>query len=272
MTFAAIETSAESGQPIELYEFRVGTDFYRLTSNDVDVTYLASVYTAIQIVRGKITSTADSRQDKLDVELPANHPLVTQFILYPPGKNTTLTLRKYHRSDPDLQVVTIYRGAIQGVDFVDGGRKAQLRVTPATSALSRQVPRFTYQNLCNHMLYDTRCKILELDARFSKMLPVTAAVGNVITVTGAGAFGFTDFFEGGFVAFSGDYRMVVRQATDDLELLLPFSVSPVGQTVRCQAGCKGRISTDCLTKFDNVPNFGGYPYVPKKNPFTTGLD
>jgi len=53
---------------------------------------------------------------------------------------------------------------------------------------------------------------------------------------------------------------------------LPFSTSPMGQTVKCNKGCKHRVTADCLNRFANTANYGGFPYVPKKNPFQTGLD
>ena len=96
-----------------------------------------------------------------------------------------------------------------------------------------------------------------------------------MTVTGAGGFAQPDFFLSGFLEFEDDFRSVVEQGgvgNEDLTLLVPFVNNPVGQQIRCLAGCLLRLSVDCEAKFANVINFGGWPYVPTKNPFETGID
>lgn len=273
MTFAAFETSQENAQPIELYEFRLGSEVFRFTSNEKDVTIAANVYEAVAIQRGKISATSDKDldQDQLTVEMPSDVAFVQKFIVVAPGKNATLLLRRYHRNDPDLQLITLFEGAIHLAGFNDESRRAVLQIVAPTAAFGRTIPRHTYQGNCNHMLYDVRCKIDENSPASQKFLPVTAVSGSTITCTGAGSFGLSDFFVSGFVESGGDFRAVIDQSGDVLTLLVPFQVSPLNQTVRCQAGCKGRLVTDCQNKFNNVINYGGFPFVPLKNPFL-GLD
>ncbi|MBK7804300.1 MAG: phage BR0599 family protein [Chloracidobacterium sp.] len=52
MTYAAYETSASDGQPLELYEFLDGATAYRYTSADGDVSYGGNTYAAVPIARG----------------------------------------------------------------------------------------------------------------------------------------------------------------------------------------------------------------------------
>ena len=274
MTFAAFETAQETGRPVELYEFLMGGEFFRFTSDQNDYTAAGNTFIRENVSRSQLRVLPGGGQrdgEKLEVVLPAENGLVKKFVLVVPGKKPLMTLYRVHRNDPDQQLVTLFKGQVQSVSFTQNGRQATMQIAPLTVANSRPMPRHTYQNLCNHMLYDARCKILETDVTFRKFLPVTAASGSTITATGAGAFG-SDFFLAGFVEFQADFRLIVGQATDVLTLNLPFGVSPVGQTLRFQAGCKHRLVTDCQTKFNNVVNFGGFPFVPTKNPFETGLD
>jgi uncharacterized phage protein (TIGR02218 family) len=275
MTFDAQETGLESGEPIELFEFRLGVLEFNYTSNENDVALLSRTWVAIPISRGRIIQAVDEQQgDKLDLELPSNNEFIAKFIQIVPGQRATFTLRRYHRNDAGSEAVTLFKGVLQNVNFTDNGRRAKVQALPLTRAKSRPLPRMTYQNLCNHMLYDSRCKIDKDNASFKKSLTVSAVSGNVLTVTGAGAFG-ADFFEGGYIEFNDDFRQVVEQGgtgNNDLTLRFPFENSPVGEVVICRAGCKHRLITDCQTKFSNVVNFGGFPYVPTKNPFETGLD
>jgi uncharacterized phage protein (TIGR02218 family) len=271
MTFAAYETSAESGQPIELYEFLFGSTYYRYTSNSIDVVIAGATFTATPISRNNLMASKDDKQgDRLQVTVPGNNLLIQNYTNIVPGKRTTLTLYQMHRNDPALETIIAFKGQVQSVKFNDNYSSAQMEILPITAAQVRLIPRETYQNLCNHMLYDGRCQVPELSATWRKTLTVLTVVNTVLTVPGAGACG-SDFFVGGYVLFQGDYRLVAAQDTDDLTLLVPFSVSPVGQIVIVQAGCKHRLIADCQTKFSNVANFGGFPFVPLKNPFNTGI-
>ena len=74
-----------------------------------------------------------------------------------------------------------------------------------------------------------------------------------------------------------DHRLILAQDGDDVTLLLPFAENIVGSTIVLLAGCDHSITT-CDTKFStpldplsNVRNFGGFPFVPTKNPHETGL-
>lgn len=46
-----------------------------------------------------------------------------------------------------------------------------------------------------------------------------------------------------------------------LYLPMPFAIA-VSDTFTAVAGCRKRLSADCVTKFDNAENFRGFPFVP----------
>lgn len=280
MVFNTIETSTESGQPIELYEFTIGTTTTRLTSseNDVLLTSTSKTYTATNLQRsGLATETNSSTSNRLTVTMPAEHDFVVQFRTIPPGQRAFLTIQRLHRDDlgGSEDRITIFKGTIRNISYTNNCREAVLYLLPLTSAFSRHIPRRTYQSLCPHMLYSPSpaCTLSKDDPLFRYFGTVSAVNGDVITVTGAGSFsGLADFFEAGYVEFNNDHRDIEAQSGDDLTLIVPFLISPLGSTVICRAGCKHRHITDCKNKFSNQFNYGGFPYVPKKNPFETGLD
>lgn len=275
MTFAAYETATETGQPIELYEFRIGAESFFYTNNQVSVTVASLTYAPLPIARDKLTKTAESNQKEgLTVELPGDNPFVRKYVSIAPGKRATMTLKKLHRPDVAVETVVQYKGVVQSVTFTENCDKATLMISPLTAAKSRPIPRLTYQSLCGHMLYDARCKILETDPDFEKFLLVEAVTdgGRVLQLDDADTFGFADFFVNGFVEYQDDFRLITAQSGELCTLLLPFGTSPISQVVRVLAGCKHRISEDCFTRYDNVVNFGGFPFVPTKNIFVTGLD
>lgn len=276
MSFEPYETSVEEGQPIELYTFVMGATTYRYTSNEVDVVHgTLGTFTAIPISRGSIEANKAKDGDKIEIKIPASYPVAQNFVNSIPGKPILMALRRMHRPDPAEQTVVFFNGIVRQARFEANRTVAILLVNSLMSAENRQVPRLTFQGLCNHMLYDARCQIDENDPAWKHTLPVSAVSGRQLTVDGAGAVasgaGLPDFFEGGFIAFDSDYRLILTQSGDLLTLQTPFALSPLGQNVIVNAGCKHRIIQDCRDKFNNVDNYGGFPYVPLKNPFTTGI-
>ena len=274
MTFDAQETSVESGQPIELYWFTLDSENFRYTSNQEDVTVDSFEYDAIPISRGEILMVPnDPSSERLSVTLPADDPFVQNFVTVAPSVPAVLTISRIHRNDGAEEVVTIFQGTVLNVSFTRENREAVAQVVPKTHAATRTIPRFNFSGQCNHVLYDARCKILIDDPTYRHEGEVTAVNGNVITVDGAAAFNvLTDFFVAGIARFGDETRMITAQSGDDLTLVLPFATSPLGQDIFVNAGCKQRFQTDCISKFNNRENFGGFPHVPTKNPFETGIE
>lgn len=281
MTYSVIEASVEGGQPIELYKFVLGTEEFLRTSseNDVVVPTLAETYTAIPVERRSLVNEVlNPSSGRLEVSLPAADDFVQRFINVAPGTKPTLTIFRMHRADlgGSDDKVTFFKGTVRSVSFKDSGRTALLQALPLTAGYARPLPRQTFQGLCNHYLYDARCTLDRDSVLFKHSGTVTSVSGAVITVTGAGAFSvLSDFFEAGYAEFDNgtqtDQRLIVSQSGNDLTLITPFHDDVTGQIVVVRAGCKHRLVTDCKDKFSNELNFGGFPYVPKQNPFE-GID
>jgi len=267
MTYDSYETSIEAGEPVELYEFSVGGLTFRFTSSENPLTLSGYEYAPDAIERNEIVNTTDEKQDRIEVRMPATNDFAARYMLLPPGNQATLTIRRIHRGD--AEAIVYFKGVVHAVTFVENGTKALAAVLAITSARDREVPRHTYQCLCNHTLFDAGCGINE--ATYTHALTCTAASGETITLAGAGALG-ADYFVAGFLEYGGEYRTVIAQAGNVLTILVPFTTTPIGFSVSARAGCRLRLTTDCRDKFANAINFGGFPYVPTKNPFATGLD
>ena len=270
-SFDTLERSIESSEPIEVYEFLLGTTPFRFTTSEDEITFDSNDYTPESISRNSIAQGKDERQRLLQVTMPLTNSYASKYIGIPPGERASLTVTRLQRNEvpafdnPRL----MFDGFVQSVRFPDN-RSAILGVQSLEAATSQIMPRFTFQGLCNHFLYDSQCAVDPLGFRISGAL-VTGVSGKVITVTGAAASGLD--FTGGFVTPNGvsDFRMVTSQSGDDLTLLLPFSVNVLSLTVDVFAGCNREIDGDCLNVFDNVAEFGGFAFIPLKNPFETGI-
>ena len=274
MTYDAQETSAEAGQPVELYEFRLDTEIFRFTSHQVAYTIPVQVEFAPEnITRGElITGVGAEEQENLTVTLPTANDFISRYVQIAPGKPGQLKILRTHVTDLAQETRTIFEGTIKNVTFSQDGLTANVVLTALMAASARGTPRFTYATQCNHILYDAGCKINFNNVNFLHAGLVTGVSGNVITVTGAAAKNvLTDFFQAGLMSFDGESRTIQIQSGDDLTITAPFATSPLGSVVEVRAGCQQRFQDDCVSKFSNGDNFGGFPYVPQKNPFE-GLD
>lgn len=281
MSYDSFESSVEASRPVELYRIVQGGSTWEFTNADRELVVAALTYSPESVERAPIEQGPEDDKAILNVTIRSDHPFALRFAPSTPGSLAFLTIQRYQFGDGGTpEVITIYEGKVTSVSFEEDEMVAVLAIIPEQAAASRPIPRFTYQNLCNHVLYDTGCKVDETDSRFRLTANVTAfdPATNTATVPGAGAFG-ADWWVGGFMEISGgdDVRMILDQTGDDLQLLLPFPTPIVGSSVTILAGCDHTIDT-CDSKFDtpedtlsNVINYGGFAFVPIKNPYQ-GLD
>jgi hypothetical protein len=94
--------------------------------------------------------------------------------------------------------------------------------------------------------------------------------GRNITVTGISNL-TGDYWEAGYVHFNNERRLINRQTgTGNFKLNIQFRDTPLNQTVRVLPGCKLRRVLDCHQKFNNVLRYGGFSWVPLRNPHDGG--
>jgi uncharacterized phage protein (TIGR02218 family) len=75
------------------------------------------------------------------------------------------------------------------------------------------------------------------------------------------------YFVGGMLATTAGARMIVGHAGIDLTLVAPMVGLTAGDAVQLYAGCDHTMA-HCKDRFGNLDNFGGFPFIPVKNPFT----
>lgn len=270
-SFATLEPSLESSQPLEVFSLALLSEVFRYTSSESVVTVAGNDYEPEAIKRSAIVRGPEKRTQPITISLPADNAFVARFKAQAPGQRTSVTVIRLQRNEVptfNTQVLS-FKGFLQSVRFVDGARKAELSVKSIEVAASRTMPRITFQGPCNHQLYDNQCGAVPI----TLVGLCTAVSGKTITVAGASSMP-NGFWNGGFAKPTGvnDPRLIVGHSGNVLTLLQPFNQSPLNANVDIFAGCNHLVDGDCLTRHNRVGEFGGFPYVPKKNPFATGLD
>lgn len=268
MTYNAKEISEFGGAPVELYEFMKGTDYYRFTSADEDIAVNLPPNVTFEravIKRASFEKKSDMGKASLRIEVPHDNAVAKLFRIFVPSDTIILTIYRKHRND--TEVITFWKGFVRSVSWA--GPMAMMECDPIIVLLETVGVRFQYQALCNHMLFSSSCGVSQ--AAFSHAGIISAIAANVITSSVIGTYP-AGYFDGGQILLaSGDRRMITATSGNDVTLLLPFEGLALGQAITAIAGCD-RNHTTCLSKFSNLDNFGGFPSIPYKNPFSVGLE
>jgi uncharacterized phage protein (TIGR02218 family) len=166
----------------------------------------------------------------------------------------------------------------QGVTIVAGNLGEVTRSGLAFSAEFRSIANrlnqkigTTCERYCSARLGDALCKV-DLGAAAYKAVATAGTSGIIseIAMTGLEAFA-ADWFTFGTLIFTAggnqglrlDIKAHLRTSGVDLIQLwmpTPFAVA-MGDTATILAGCRKTFTT-CRTKFANVTNFRGFPYIP----------
>lgn len=264
MTFLTRERSIESGQPVELYEFTFGPDTWRYNDSIDEVVYGPNTYYPRPIQRNDPIIDGDNMAGaELQIELPTTDPVARKFIAIPEAYVMTLRLLRMHRGVHEVWV--LWHGRVTGASFKNQGRLCQLQSFPMETLLNRQIPRWRYQTMCNHVLYDKNCKIDP--ATWSRSRLITEQTGRIIKTVSIGEASL--WARGGKLVIGNDPRTIINHQEDSgdsvLTLMAGYGYNVVGRTGVVYAGCDRTVDT-CRTKFANVVNYLGFNFVPSKNP------
>lgn len=269
--FTTLESSVEDSRPIELYEFSLGTEFFRFTSAEDVLNIGGDVYQPLAIARGGITQGNDPGNRTLTITIPAITSIAQKYIIVPPGEKAGLNVFRFQRDETpafDTQVL-LFKGRVHSVTFSNDGHSADFIIKSIESAMLTNIPRFTFASMCPLVLYSSACGAIA--SNFDHLGVASSIVDNTITVSGASASGID--FVGGYLRPTGtnDFRMITAQSGDVFTLLLPFHINPNGQNMQAFAGCDHVLLGDCALVFDQVINYGGHAFVPNRDLFQNGV-
>ncbi len=266
MTFAAYETSIQSGAPIELYEFTVGPTVYRYTTAPDDYTYQTKVYKALQITRSDIEESGELSKNELTVTAQRDLEVADLFRVAPPSEVVGLNIYRIHYDDPAQERKLHWTGRVLSASW--SGPQTSLTCESIFTSLRRPGLRRNYGRLCPHVLYGAACGLA--DTSWRSEIVLTASTEGTVTATEIGAQA-DGWWSGGMIEWEsapGRYerRAIRNHSGQTVTLTHPIPGLAAGETIFIWPGCDHSLTT-CGGKFANHLNYGGFPYVPKKNPF-----
>ncbi len=266
-TFVEDELSASDSQPREVYEFVLPTVTYRLASGVRDVVLNGQTFRATTIAREAAQVTTASNEAALEIPILVTHALPQRYLRHgvPPHRIDVTAYRKQITSGGFEQV---WVGRVQSL-AIDRHIAKFLVPARTSDALQRRIPTITMGRECPHVLYDSNCRVSE--AAYQISCTIVSVNGADVTCSSNAAFAIEDWFKYGRLIHvaSGEYASISKQTSTLVTLVTPLLDMKAGDSILLSAGCSHDVDT-CLTKFNNVPNYGGMPAKPSGNPFLPG--
>lgn len=261
-TYSNLETSAHGGRPVELFRFAYGSQV-RTYSSGPEIEYNGEIYAAFPIGRDNMQQTKELHKSPLEVLIPRTSELSLLYLAGNPEHVITLTVFRLHVGASDGPVV-YWKGRIVSVDWPDTAT-ASLKCESVFTSLKRPGLRARYQRMCRHALYSEQCGVDKATYAVPGTISAINAARTVLTVTAADALD-DGWFTGGMVETpSGGFLFVTGHAGSSLTLANSCALA-VSDAVTLYPGCARNRET-CNERFNNILNFGGWPWIPLRNPF-----
>lgn len=267
MPYSDIEKSEFGGEPFELYTFIRGDQRWRYTSGShpFQYSYEPLIYESAAIQRGNLAQGQEAAKNALTLTVPMDLPLLDEFRGIPDYGVMAINVERLHVTDNSQEVITIWTGRVLGVKFSPDDGRAEINCEPVMVSLKRNGLRRLYSKNCSHVLYGVDCKV--------PAIPVPAQViavdQNRVTLNIAMV---ANEYAGGWLQTpNGEQRaMILGNDEQTVTLIYPIEQLVTWQAVELYLGCDHSLQT-CNTKFSNILNFGGFPWIPDVNPFNTGV-
>lgn len=265
VSYASRESSTAQGAPIELYEFRQGVLRWTYCSAADPVTHAGMVFEPAAIERDRVKQTTDPFKNDLRVTLPRAMEFAARCLGTVGEDVTTLTIYRGHVGDGEF--IAYWKGRLVGAEA--SGNTVVLECESVFTSIRRPGLRARFEYGCRHPLYSPQCAVFASAYETDGTVASMDASGLAI-VSAAAAAQPEGHFSGGILAAGGVRRFIVTHGAGGaltLSRVVPGLLT--GAAIKLYPGCD-HTRAACADKFANLDNFGGFPWIPTRNPFDGG--
>lgn len=272
MTYETLESSVQDGRPVYKFKFVRGSDEFLYTSAPYVIGDSEGTFQPAAISASNITQTGELAKNGIKIKLPRDNALAQIFLGFTPELPTTVTIFRAH-NDPTLEVsddAVYWKGRVAAAEAERDS--VTLECEDIFTSMRRPGLRAKYQKGCRYALFSSGCGV-DIDS-YADAATVDSQNGFVLTLSGDSNSNLSEvnYYLGGIIKLSdGSMRYIVGHDGNNITLISTFPSSVVGQSVTIYPGC-AHTTTDCKTKFNNLENYGGFPYIPAKNPFRNSVE
>jgi uncharacterized phage protein (TIGR02218 family) len=265
--YLTAEASIEDSAPREFYEIvQSAAVTYRIASGVRDIVYNGQTFTAYPSARTEVSINTISKESQLTLALPLSHPLAQRYVAAgSPPRQVLLTMYRQQGT-----LVERYAGGVITSMAMERHLAKFLVQSQIARLAQRTLPLVSASRYCQHVLYDANCRVSRV--AYTINATVTFNDGRRVQVSTMASTPDQWAQLGELVHIrTGERMTIVDHSGLFLTMQAPIPDLTDGDAVAVSAGCAHDIVT-CRQKFANQVNFGGFPQLPTKNPFTpTGL-
>lgn len=281
MSFSETEGSRQSGNPVEVYLFRYGTEAgehfaYTDHTEELTIDHGGTIgeitYSPVPIRRSEIVSNGTLDRTDLKISTDIGTGLAELFRVYPPAYVVTVIIHVGHIGDPDTEFIVDWAGRV--VEAERASSELDLTCELVSTSMRRPGLRRHYQYGCPHQLYGPQCQANKAAATVSSTVVSVNGASVELSPGWEGAFDPSKFL-GGLLEWeapggSTDSRTILRITGDVLSLSGIAKDLSASDAVDVVLGCNHKAYAedggDCQPLHNNIVNFGGCRWIPKTNP------
>jgi uncharacterized phage protein (TIGR02218 family) len=271
MGFLTSEISRLLGYPQELYLFRIPGAAWYFTSADREFDGSSygelddELFLPAAIKRSSVELSREIDRNVLTIDAAHTFPPAQQWFGGAPEGVMSLEIFRIHTSDSTGELAKIWQGRVISVAFK--GHAATMSCEPIFTSLKRSGIRSVYGVPCRYILFSAQCGA---DPALFRLTGTVAAI-NGAAVDVVGLSGQPDgYWINGKVNAGPNktfIRAIVGHTGDTITLDRVISSLIVGDPIDVLPGCAHDVN-DCTNKFNNLLNYGGFPFIPRKDPFS----
>ena len=287
----------------ELYVFTYGSSTNLYTSFDTDVSITTGVsptgtYTSANLSRQQIISDIDKSRNSLEIETPLSFSFAYNILANIVEERVKLVLYSYNTVSRTSTI--IFTGYLFSVSALN--HRIKLLFQNILGIIKRTGLRKRMQRNCPYALYDASCQVNR--DNFTLTMPVISLNTASTEITVDPTYTTNNFFNngenttyyyGGICNFNGNNRFILsnnsslvnsnRVYTITLISFMPNLADVIndgfgygqnygsyfgGISISLSAGCN-RTLGNCRERFNNLNNFGGFPFLPSRDIYRDGI-
>lgn len=254
----------------DLYTFTlVGGTVVRYTDADIDLVYGGNTFSKFLISRTKTKVTIGVEVDEITVTVSA---ALTDTLMGQPwlaaARNGALDGANVRVErifmptwgDTSLGALMMFGGRTSDINA--GRTEAQISIKSELELFDTELPRDVFQSGCLNTLFDSQCTVNKASVAVSGSVTTGTNIQINTPLTQA-----TGYFDLGSILFTsgantGVTKSVRSFAAGSFTLASPLQGAvTAGDAFTAWPGCD-KLQATCDSKFSNLANFRGFPYVP----------
>lgn len=277
MSYSDLLAAAFGRRPFRLFAFRRNGIEYLFTDRKGGLTktvagVAGTSWAESSLTTGRIPDAGKAAKSEFRIVLPLSDAFATLF-LTPSWSRTAVQVWRGFSNDVDGEVISQFKGQVVSSAPQQEGTMTVVCMTDM-AALEAVGLSAVIQRPCRHVLYGRGCGLALADWQTSLEVSGISMDGRAVEVVyGAGSTGPSvedDYYLGGLLEYGGAFYWITDQADGLLTLEAPArgllaDIEALGTgdpipTVKVAPGCPLTKSI-CAARFDNLLNFGGFPYI-----------